>query len=214
MINLISAAILLGFVAMALPAVFFARSQDEARARGHVNRFLAYTMVFSLVAGGLHLELWPFSRWNIFSLKLEQPVYQILVFAIDTSGREHDVDRRAFEPFTSLDLYTWLDFSFAALPPGQQREAGAYLLEQLNAARARAAAGERVGRFDRVFGRFSAPVHLLHAPLWNDRARVPPLPFAGLRVYRERWNVFDESRAPGARTRELLYDHQAAGTTP
>ena len=210
MSSLLGAVIFVGFLCLVLAAFFAAYQGDEARIRRHVNRLIAYTVIFSLVAGISHIELWPFSRWNIFSEKLEQPVHQILVLAVDSNGREYDVDHRAFEPFTSIDLYTWFDLHFAELSPEQKDEVGRYLLERLNAARQRALAGERVGSFDRYFGRLAAPVHMLYARIWDDPARIPPTPFVGLRIYVERWNVFDRQRSQGNTTRTLLYEYPSS----
>lgn len=207
MTNLAASVIFVGFLCFVLVAFFAAYQGDEARIRRHVNRLIAYTVMFSLVAGISHTELWPFSRWNIFSEKLEQPVHEIRLFATDSNGREYDVDRRAFEPFTSVDLYNWFDFHLARLSPEQKDEVGRYLLERLNAARQHALAGERVGSFDRYFGRLAAPIHLLHARIWDDPARIPATPFVGLRIYVERWNVFDRQRSPGNTTRTLLYEY-------
>lgn len=208
MSTLVVAGIFLGFLGLVLAAFVAASRGDEPRIRRHVNRLLAYTMLFSLVAGISHTELWPFPRWNIFSEKLEQPVHQILVRAVDADGREHEVDHRAFEPFTSIDLYAWFDLHLAQLTPQQKEEVGSYLLERLNAARQRALAGERVGTFDRYFGPLAAPVHLLYARIWDDPARVPAAPFVGLRIYVERWNVFERQRSPAtAPTRTLLYEY-------
>lgn len=208
---LVVAGIFLGFLSLVLAAFFATAQGGEARRRRYVNRLLAYTMLFSLVAGVSHTELWPFPRWNIFSEKLEQPVHQIRVFAVDASGREHEVDHRAFEPFTSIDLYTWFDLHLAQLTPEQKDEVGRYLLELLNSARRRALAGERVGTFDRYFGPLAAPVHLIYAPIWDDPARVPAVPFAGLRIYVERWNVWEREREPGNTTRTLLYEYLPDG---
>ncbi len=212
MSTIVVVGIILGFLGFVLAAFVATTRGDEARTRRHVNRLLAYTMLFSLVAAISHTELWPFPRWNIFSQRLEQPVHQIRVLALGADGREHEVDHRAFEPFTSIDLYTWFDLHFAQLTPAQKEEVGRYLLERMDAARRRALAGERVGTFDRYFGPLAAPVHLLYARIWDEQASVPAVPFVGLRIYVEHWNVFERQRSPAtAPTRTLLYEYLPDG---
>lgn len=172
-----------------------------------MQRWIVVTLVFSLSAAVLHIELWPFSRWNIFSEKLHQPVYEVRVVGVDASGQEHSVDRRAFEPFASIDLYTWLDFHFAKLSIDEKKGAAKYLLAQMNRAREDARAGRRIGRFERYLGPGTAPVHILHAKIWQNPARVPAFAFVGMRIYVERWNVWERRENPSRVRRELRYEY-------
>ena len=206
MVSPVATAVFLVFLGLVVAALRARGLDDSPRQRARIQQLLAYTTVVSLLAGVAHVELWPFSRWNIFSERLEQPVRQVLVRGVDATGAEHAIDHRAFEPFGSVDLFTWVENSLGKLPVEQQREAGRYLLELVNRARARAVAGERVGSFERYFGRFKAPTHVLYLPIWNDRSRVPGAPFVGLRIYLERWNVFTRQRDPAQFERTLLFD--------
>jgi hypothetical protein len=207
MINVVGALCFGIFVCVALAATVASARGTEADVRRWITRLILVCLTFSLSAALLHKEIWPFSRWNIFSEHLPQPVYELRVVGVDANGSEHDIDRRAFEPFTSIDLYTWLDFHFAKLSAEEKQEAAQYLLCLTNNARLAALNGDSIGSHGRFLHQAAAPVHILHARIWDDASAVPRDPFVGLKIYIDRWNTFDRRRDPSAVRHEVRYEY-------
>jgi hypothetical protein len=204
--NLIALCLFLGFVTLGILAASRSASSVDGTPSLFVQLFIVYTVVVSCAAGFLHSENWPFSRWNIFPLKAPDVVYAVRVRAVDASGVEYDIDHRAWEPFSTMELYTWLDFDFPNMDDRRRRRAATYLLEKTNAARMRALTGQPIGTFDRWFGVFTAPMHVLYRDLWTTPGQTPGNPFVGLRIYREWWNVQDRALDPKRVWRVSIYD--------
>lgn len=203
MTDLLGALLFTGFVAVSLFAAWLGRDPDQ-RQRG-VRVFVAYAMLVSTAAGLLHRELWPFSRWQLFAYRYRPPIEALQIRVVDARSTDYDVDRRAWEPMSSLDLHTWLLRHFLALDPEQQGVVARYLLQQANAARDRAHRGERIGVFDRLLGPLRAPLHVVHSPIWSAPGGPPGGPFTGLRIYRDRWDVWARARNPREVERTLWY---------
>jgi hypothetical protein len=211
MLNLLSAAAFLGFVALGL-LTLRARSRASAQAgRGAINRFLVFCLLVSFAAGLTQRELWPFSRWELIAgivppVMSERFAHPRLV-AVDARGGEHEVDYRAWEPLVFDELGAWINQNFSRLPASGQDQAAAYLLSRAEQARISARGG-------RMFGTrwwpqpLTAPYFLLHPALWVDAARVPERPFVGLRIYTETWNLADRARDPLSFRRVLLFEYR------
>ncbi|MGE3538128.1 MAG: hypothetical protein AB7N91_11925 [Candidatus Tectimicrobiota bacterium] len=204
--DLVSALLFVGWVVIAARAAWQDRQGRQCR-RG-IRLFLAYTMLASLAAGVSHREFWPFSRWQIFAYRYQAPIQALQVRAVDAWGREHDVDRRVWEPLSSLDLHTWMLHHLSALSSEQQEVVGQSLLQMVNAARARVVANQHLGVFDRFFGPLYAPLHVVHSPIWRSAADVPPTAFTGLHIYLDRWDVWERFRNPAHIQRTLVYAYR------
>ena len=61
---------------------------------------------------------------------------------------------------------------------------------------------------DRFLGALTAPYFDLHPRVWTKAADTPPLPFTGLRVYRERWDQEERRRDPARVDRTLVFEHR------
>jgi hypothetical protein len=168
-----------------LPPRRAAAADQDGRRR--VSLFLAYVLAASFTAGLSQRDLWPFAHWPIVAL-FARPFLEIPELrAVDASGQEHAVDYRALQPLSVDDLAPWLYLHFPHLEAGARGRAAAYLLALIEDARARARRGERVGRFERVLGRFTAPYFLLHPRTWRGPDSTPAEPLRRLRVYRVIW---------------------------
>lgn len=198
MLNVLSALCFAGFAALALAA---GASAAPARKR-RVSLFLLYAVAASLGAGLTQREAWPFSSWP-FARGLAGPVAErTRIVAVDETGTEHDVDPRAWEPFVLADLAAWAHFGFPRLDGPARERVARHLLERAEAARARARATGEVGYFRRFLGPLAAPFFNVHPKKWHGSARVPPRPFVGLRLYREKWDL--EERARGSDIERVL----------
>lgn len=203
MTDICSALLFLGFVSTTVLAAWKGRASGQSQ-QG-VRLFLAYAMVASTAAGLLHHEFWPFARWQIFAYRYQPPVEALQVRAVDAQGTEYDVDRHAWEPLSSLDLHAWLGKHLLTRTPAQQEVVGRYLLDQVNTVRARVRRGEPFRVFQRFLGPLSASLHILYTPIWSAPEDVPTQPFTGLRIYRDRWDVWARARDPQDVQRTLLY---------
>ncbi|MBI1789565.1 MAG: hypothetical protein HYR60_18685 [Acidobacteria bacterium] len=188
-----------GFAALAVVAAL-------TRRKAAVQIFVLYTVAAGLYAGFLHREAWPFSRWQVFAYRYVRPSTALEIRGVDARGAEYQIDRRAWEPIPSLELHTWIRLKLEELDAQTREAAGRYLLEMANAARSRAAAGGKVGRFDRYFGALASPEHVIHRKIWSEPGGLPPEPFAGLRIYLDEWDPEERRRDPRRFKRVLLYE--------
>lgn len=180
------------------------KPSDRFRA---ANRLLVATLVISFTAGITRKSLWPFDSWPMFQYTLSNVVTSRAILGVDAEGREYPVDSRAWQPMQSEELISWLGSVFPSLAPASQDSAVAFLLDQANAARARATTGERVGYLDRFLGPFAAPSHFLHQRFWDDQDAVPPRPFVRLRIVMETWDVESGRSDPGTLDRQAEYEY-------
>lgn len=206
MTEIVRTVLFLGFVVTVMLA---ATRRGSPSSRKFVNLLLAYAACAGLAAGLLHREAWPFSRWLVFAYP-EVPHSALQLRVYDRNAVEYDVDPRALEPFTPIELYSWLDSRFPRLSAAQQDEAAAYLLRLAEEGRLRAVHGERVGRFERYFGRAAAPSHFLFVRSWEQGVALPKGSFVGLRIYEDSWDVQERARDPQAFRRKLLYQFPRA----
>lgn len=174
-----------------------------------LNLFIAYTLAVSFGAGFTQRELWPFSAWPLVAGRVPPTVTYPRFLAVDRSGREHEIDHRAWAPIVFQELMGWEGRNLMRLEPAARDRAAAYLLSVLERARNHWAAGAPEHRFDRILGPFSAPFFLGHPERWIPGVRVPAEPFVALRVYRESWDVEERRRDPSKVTRVLAYEYRA-----
>ena len=206
--DLIRVSTFLGYVAFGLVAAWQARGGRRTAARTALNAFLLYTLAVSFGAGLVQVDLWPFSTWPLVAgIHPPVAVHNRLV-VIDRDGRERDVDYRAWQPFVIEELLAWADGRMLQLAPADRDRAAAFLLELAERGAARAAHGDQVGYFTRAWGPLAAPTFLLHPKLWSQPSAAPPLPLAGLRFYREKWNLDARLRNPAAVERVLMYEYR------
>src|SRR5260370_36602906 len=106
MLTLLSAAGFLFFLVRGANVARRSQLSNVAAKRRAINFFLAYTLVVSFAAGLAQRELWPFSRWELIAGIVPDAVGERFahprVVALDADGAEHEIDYRAWEPF-SLD---------------------------------------------------------------------------------------------------------------
>jgi len=204
--NLTSALLFLGFVGAGAFLTRPWRGDHAERRRRRISLFLVVALGASFPPGLLQRSLWPFASWHLIAKRLGPTLEYPRVMLVDSLGAEHNIDYRAWEPLIFMEIRHWVWWDLPRLPPAQQQEASRYLLALANEGRRRALAGERVGTRDRWLGRAAAPAFLLHPALWADPSNVPPLPFTGLRLYVEVWNLEDRARGDSSMQRLLLFD--------
>jgi hypothetical protein len=203
MVNVVAAVAFAGFVVGGLVLLRPRHAAaEDARGRRRVSAFILYVLGASFTAGLSQRDLWPFAHWPIVAL-IARPLLEIPeIRAVDAQGREHAVDYRALQPLALDDLAPWLYVHFPNLRPPLRERAASHLLGMIEDARQRGRRGERVGRFERVLGPFTAPYFLLHPKAWTSAEATPPEPFRRLRFYRLIW-VKNE----GITGRELDYEY-------
>lgn len=203
MLNLAAALVFAAFVAL---AVFVAAGDDRSR-RSRVSLLLAFTAAVTFAAGLGQRDAWPFSSWPLAASAPGRSVTYSTIAAVDAGGGEHAIDYRAWQPLGFDELLSWIQLEFPKLTRAEQDEAALHLLGLAEAARARAAAGGRVGYFDRFLGPLTAPDFLLHPRLWPSDP-VPAERFVGLRVYSETLVLEAPSRGGGVVSRVLDYEYR------
>lgn len=184
-------------------------AQGRPRARTITNAFIGYTLALSFAAGFAQHEVWPFSAWPLVAGKAPSVWTQPRIVAVDSDGREHGIDHRAWGPLVFQELNGWHDKFFFRLDPAARDRAAGYLLGIVEGNRKRWAAGRPEPYWNRYLGPFSAPLFLGHPDLWIAGERVPQKPFVGLRHYRETWDVEERLRDPARVTRVLRYEYRA-----
>jgi hypothetical protein len=197
----------LGFALLGL-AVGLSTRRRTAR-RGLVNTFIAYTLAVSFGAGFTQHELWPFSAWPLVAGRVPASVTHPRFLAVDALGREHEIDSRAWEPIVFQELVAWEEKNFMGLDAASRDRAAAYLLDLVERARTRWAAGTPDRHFDKYLGPLSAPFFLGHPRHWIAGVRVPDTRFVALRLYKETWNVEERQRDPSRVVRRLAYEYRA-----
>jgi hypothetical protein len=98
--------------------------------------FIGYFIVLTLVAGLGNRDLWPFSSYPYISESSarhrEAVWYEVR--AVDSSGREHRVDARAWSPLSAHVIEKWIERTFMAHLDGAGRQRAArFLLARMNA---------------------------------------------------------------------------------
>lgn len=197
----------LGFAMLGLAAALARRGGIDNRRL--VNLFIAYTLALSFGAGLSQREVWPFSAWPLVAGKVPALVTQPRIVALDTEGREHEIDYRAWGPIEFDEFIAWEEKNFSRLDRASQERVASYLLGIVERARQRWAAGDPELHFERYLGPLSAPLFLGHPERWIAGVHVPQKPLVGLRLYKESWNVEERRRDPAKVTRRLAYEYRA-----
>jgi hypothetical protein len=144
--------------------------------------------------------------WSLVPDDAQRIVTQPRPVAVDSLGAEYDVDFRAWQPLSFDELVSWLNEDFLELDAASGRVAAAYLLDLAETARGNARRDEPIGTFGRLLGPAAAPMFVLARPRWSDPGSVPAMPFVGLRLYRETWDVDARAAGSTAVTRTLVYE--------
>jgi hypothetical protein len=179
--------------------------------RRWTNIFLWAVLFISFGAGLTQHDLWPFSSWPVLAHRLptgwsySAPPH---IVGVDLSGKEHEIDYRAWQPMALEELTSWIRLHFAHLDPAERDRAGAYLLRRANRGREQALSPAGLPYPNRWFGRLTAPTHMLHPAIWSHPENVPRNPFVELRIYGETWNVEERRRDQQKVTRVLIFDYR------
>jgi hypothetical protein len=196
----------LGLLAM-LARVLRAQTRGADARRGAVNGMLGYCLALSFAAGLSRRDAWPFARWPMAAGLASATGEGTRIVAVDARGREWPVDYRAWQPIGFDELNPWMHRTFPRLPSAERSQVLEHLLDVAERSRRTARAGASIGYFDRYLGPFAAPYFDLHPWTWSSGAGVPPEPFTGLRVYRERWDHDERRRRPDSVQRTLFDEH-------
>jgi hypothetical protein len=209
--NIASTICFLGFVGFGLLLSGSNRFLAEPTKRRLTNAFLILVLIVSFAAGLTQHDLWPFSSWPV----LAHPVptdgsYPPLprIMGVDSSGKEYDIDYRAWPPLALEELTSWIKIYFTRLDPAAQDPVGRYLLNRANDAREQALSPTGLPYPNRWLGRLTAPTHMLHPAIWSHSDNVPRHPFVRLRIYEESWDLEERRRDPQKVTRVLILDYQ------
>lgn len=211
MLNVASGLAFGAFVLLALSVLHAEWRRPEARVRRR-TALLVFGVALSFGAGLTGHDAWPFSDWPLAAGRVGPIVTSSRIVAVDSSGTEHAIDARAWQPLVYDELSPWVHLRLPTLPPETQGRAARFLLHHVERERRRAVAGQGVGYFDRFLGPLAAPYFVLHPRTWPDQAGS--LPFVALRVYHESWNVRVRAADPRALSRLLVYEYRGTPATP
>lgn len=173
--------------------------------------FLSVVLFVSFAAGLSQHDLWPFSSWPVLAHRVPSgwnypsPPH---IRGVDSSGKEYDIDYRAWQPLALEELTSWIRLHFAHLEPAERDSAGAYLLGRANCAREQAFSPAGLPYPNRWFGPLTAPTHMLHPAIWSHAENVPRNSFVALRIYGETWNLEERRRDQQKVTRVLIFDYR------
>ena len=202
-----------GFVLGGLALLLSARKPAPANRRQlATSLFLFYVLGVSLGAGFGQRDLWPFAAWNLVAGHVPRTWVTIQLVGVDTSGREHPIDARAWEPLSIDELRAWLLQDFEGLDSTSRDRVMQDLLARANAARIRAITGLAVGVNARYLGPFTAPLFMLHPSWWSAPREVPPEPFIKLRYYLESWDIERRLGGDDGVTRRLIHESPPSGS--
>jgi hypothetical protein len=176
-----------------------------ARRKSGVNLLVLYVVALSGGASVTQHDFYPFAAWQLLPRWVGPTWTAVRLVGVDAAGVEHPIDARAWEPLSGDELRTWVQVVFLQLDSAGRNRVAAFLLDQVEARRPAAAAGGRVGRYDRFFGPLRAPLTVVHPEPWAVSDSVPP-PLVALRFYRDRWGLVHRARDRSAVSRQLLFE--------
>jgi hypothetical protein len=190
-------------------AAFFVGALWAGRRRTHavVDAFLLYSLAISFGVGLTQRDLWPFSSWPLVAGLVPDVVTQRRIVLVDSVGREHDADYRAWHPLSAIELSGWIDADFLDLDADRRREAADFLTNLVEEGRERTLRGD-LDPFARRLGPVTAPFFLVSPSLWSDPAAVPTVPIIGIRVYHERWDPAEVYAGRDSIRREMVFESE------
>jgi hypothetical protein len=182
MVELLRLATFLLFLALG----WRARRGPEAERRRAAGHLVAYVLVLSALAGGLQKDDWPFTSHTIAvgRARADSRVCQTRFFALDAGGGLWRLDPYTFTPVYDSILQYWVEQALPRLDEAQRGRVLAFLLARAEESRRRLAAGRAIGP-QRLLGDHGAD-YWLRLP---RKERVPPGPYARLRVYSSCWTT-------------------------
>jgi hypothetical protein len=207
--SIISAVAFCGFLALVLNvAASRIRRTTDPNTRQATNVLLIYALAVSFAAGISQRDMWPFSSWKMM-VGLTPPATPTLpslrVVGVQPNGSERNIDFRAWKPLSLEELYSWLQHDFFQLDLDSRDRVGAYLLSDMNTARLEALSAAGLPWSSPVLGRLSAPTHVLHPAIWDQRDVVPQESFVAVRIYKEAWDLQATTGVKASRT--LAYEY-------
>lgn len=154
-------------------------SSGPARRRAVVV-FIAYVIAINAFAGITQIDNWPFTNNTLAvgRMRDDHPLTWMAFRGVDREGREWPLDPQSFTPVFDSILQYWLASRYPLLDDGGRRMSERFLVAKANEARARLAAGKRIG-FERFLGPFACGY-------WWRLPRVREAPdgaYRSIRVY-------------------------------
>ena len=154
--------------------------------RRAVHQLLAYVVAVNLAVGVLQWDDWPFTSHTIAvgRARADSRVCATTLYGLDGDGREWRLDPYTFTPVYDSILQYWVEQALPRLDEAQRGRVLAFLLARAEESRRRLAAGRAIGP-QRLLGDHGAD-YWLRLP---RKERVPPGPYARLRVYSSCWTT-------------------------
>jgi hypothetical protein len=208
--NIASTICFLGFVAFGLLLSGSNRFLAEPTRRRLTSAFLIFVLIVSFAAGLTQHNLWPFSSWPVMAMPMPAAARDLptpRIMCVDGSGKEYDIDYRAWRPLSLEELTSWLNLHFFQLDPQAQDRVGKYFLDRSERAREEALSPSGLAYPNRWLGSLTAPTHILHPAIWSQAGRVPRNSFVRLRIYEESWDLGALRRDPSLVKRVLVYEY-------
>jgi hypothetical protein len=171
-----------GFLVLAL----LVRQGDRPGASWPLKAFIVYAITVSTYVGFSENDMWPFAAWRYVPYAIGDAGGFGKLVGVDESGREIPLDTRTLEPLEFAEVINDLDWPTKGIP--HVNEMLSYILVRAQDGLARAHEGKPVGNFNRLLGRFSAPVFHVAVTPWNDREHLPQR-IEELRLYAVYWRV-------------------------
>lgn len=173
--------------------------------RGAVTLLVLYVGLIHLGVVLTEREAWPFVNYQVLHGRadMDTRLWRLDFFAIDAHGHSWRVDPYAFEPLHQMPLQSWVRFNMPATQRETRREATAFLLQKVESARQRLAAGKPIG-FDRYLGPFAAPYWFL----MPRHLEASSEPYRELRIDLVEWSGHEAESIPPREHRYVLADYR------
>ena len=181
---------LLSFVLFLALGVRVARAKGSNRRRA-VLAFVAYVIAINAVAGITQIDNWPFTSNTLAvgRMRRDHSLRWLDLRGVDREGREWHLDPQTFTPVFYSILQNWLSSRYPRLDEGGRRASERFLVAKANEARARLAAGRRIG-FERLLGP-------LACGYWWRLPRALETPdgdYRSIRIYRLEYTLSEIAR--------------------
>jgi hypothetical protein len=177
--------------------------------RKRVNALLIYVLCVSGVAGLTQRDSWPFAAYRIFyhTFFAGHVSERLTLRVVDRAGHECETAPHFPSPVTLPVLLEWLERTYPSLSEPQQQQVIRFLFVRAQEAEERAASSQNSAIL-RGLHWLAPPTHwaLYARPSPDDFLRC--VPYGGLRLYRDVWQLSDTLQDSQRVARHLVSEYR------